>query len=132
MPGIKYRVSLTEEEKAKLEGLLRKGKSSARQQTRARIMLKAAAGSQDKEIIDALDVSASLIYDTRKRCVEEGAEAVVKGRPYPGNAPKLSDKPCAHIIATACTLAPEGQAHWTLRRLADRGGATGLCQILQL
>jgi hypothetical protein len=38
MSGIKYRVSLTEEEK--LESLLRKGKSAARKQTRARILLK--------------------------------------------------------------------------------------------
>jgi len=120
MPGIKYRVSLTEEEKAKLEGLLHKGKRGARQLTRARIMLKAAAGNKDKEIIEALDVSASLIYDIRKRCVEEGVEAALKDRVHPGNAPKLSDKQCAHIIATACTPAPEGHDHWTLRLLADR------------
>ena len=51
MPAIKYRVTLTEEEKADLETLLRKGKSAARRQTRARILLKAAAGCRDEEVV---------------------------------------------------------------------------------
>lgn len=37
----KYVVDLSEEEQAQLEALVRKGKSSARKQTRARILLKA-------------------------------------------------------------------------------------------
>jgi|GEM_PF-1519276 len=38
MPAIKYKVNLTDEEKLKLEALLRKGKSAARCQTRADIV----------------------------------------------------------------------------------------------
>jgi hypothetical protein len=72
MPGIKYRVSLTEEEKEMLESLLHKGKSAARKQTRARILLKAAAGSKDAEIMEALAISATMVLNTRQRCVEEG------------------------------------------------------------
>jgi hypothetical protein len=43
MPTINDRVTLTDEEVDTLEALLRKGKRGARQQTRARILLKAAA-----------------------------------------------------------------------------------------
>lgn len=120
MPAIKYRVTLTEEEVELLEGLLRKGKSAARKQTRARILLKAAAGCQDAEIIAALAVSATMIYNTRQKCVEEGVEAALHDRPRPGKTPKLSDKQCAHVIATACTPSPAGHDHWTLRLLADQ------------
>jgi len=56
MPAIKYKASLTDEEKSELEALIHKGKNAARSQTRARILLKAAAGPQDKDIIQALDV----------------------------------------------------------------------------
>ncbi|MDR2689242.1 MAG: hypothetical protein LBB76_05730 [Azoarcus sp.] len=52
-------MSLTEEEKAMLESLLRKGKSAARKQTRARILLKATAGSKDTEIMEALAISVT-------------------------------------------------------------------------
>lgn len=118
MPAIKYRVTLTDDEVEMLESLLRKGKSAARKQTRARILLKAASGSKDTEIMEALAVSATMIYNTRQRCVEEGVEAALHDRPRPGKAPKLTDKQCAHVIATACTPAPEGHGHWTLRLLA--------------
>ena len=119
MPGIKYRVSLTEEEKEMLESLLRKGKSAACKQTRARILLKAAAGSKDAEIMEALAISATMVFNTRQKCVEEGG-AALEDRLRPGAVPKLSDSQCAHIIALVCTPAPEGHDHWTLRLLADR------------
>lgn len=120
MPAIKYRVKLTEDEVELLEALLRKGKIAARKQTRARILLKAAAGSKDGEIMEALAVSATMIYNTRQKCVEEGVEAALEDRPRPGKTPKLTDKQCAHLIATACTPAPAGHDHWTLRLLADQ------------
>lgn len=120
MPAIKYRVTLTDAEVETLEGLLRKGKSAARKQTRARILLKAAAGCKDAVIMEALAVSATMIYNTRQKCVEEGVEAALHDRPRPGQAPKLSDKQCAQVIATACTPAPAGHDHWTLRLLAEK------------
>ena len=120
MPAIKYRVTLTREEVEMLEAFLRKGKHGARQQARARILLKAAAGCQDAEIMEALSVSATMVDNTRQRGVEEGVEAALRDRPRPGKAPKLTDKQCAHVIATACTPAPAGHDHWTLRLLADK------------
>ena len=120
MPTIKYRVTLSDEEVEMLEAVLRKGKSAARKQTRARILLKAAAGCKDAEIMKALAVSATMIYNTRQHCVEDGVEAALQDRPRPGKAPKLTDKQCAHVIAVACTPAPEGHDHWTLRLLADK------------
>lgn len=120
MPAIKYRVILTPEEVEMLEALLSKGKSAARKQTRARILLKAAAGCKDAAIMEALAVSAAMIYTTRQRCVEEGVEAALCDRPRPGKTPKLTEKQCAQVIAMACTPAPEGHDHWTLRLLADK------------
>jgi transposase len=120
MPAIKYRVTLTAEETEELKSLTHKGKSTARKQTRARILLKAAEGCPDKEIMEALDVSASMVGRIRQRCVEEGIEAALEDRPRPGAAPKLTEKQCAQVIAVACTPAPEGHDHWTLRLLADQ------------
>lgn len=120
MPALKYKVNLTEDEKLGLEAMLNKGKASARSLTRARILLKAAAGVRDKDIIRALAVSASMVLTTRQRCVEEGPEAALKERPRPGQRPKLTEKQAAHLIAIACSEAPAGHDHWTLRLLADK------------
>ncbi|MBI4740135.1 MAG: helix-turn-helix domain-containing protein [Betaproteobacteria bacterium] len=120
MPAIKYRATLTDDEVGMLESLLRKGKSGARKQTRARILLEAATGIKDSAIMEALAISAAMIYNARQRCVGEGVEAALHDRPRPGKAPKLTEKQCAHVIATACTPAPTGHDHWTLRLLADQ------------
>ena len=66
MPAIKYRVTLSDEEVEMLESLLRKGKSAARKQTRARILLKAATGCKDTEIMEALSVSATMVGKIRR------------------------------------------------------------------
>lgn len=54
--------------------------------------------------------------------VEEGFEAAV--RPYRVGTRiydrKLDGDQEAHLIALACSAPPEGQAHWTLRLLAQR------------
>jgi transposase len=82
--------------------------------------LKAAAGCKEAAIMEALVVSAAMVYHTRQKCVEGGVEAALHDRPRPGKVPKLSDKQWARVIATACTPSPAGHDHWTLRLLADQ------------
>ena len=53
---IKYRVDLTEEERAHLLGLISKGKRGARTLARARILLKADEGMKDEDVAAVLDV----------------------------------------------------------------------------
>lgn len=124
----KYVVDLNEEERGRLESLLRRGKSSARMQARARILLKADAGMLNQDIMSALDVSETMVYRARQRFVEEGLEAALCDKPRPGQKPKLDDKQCAHLIAIACSAAPDGHDHWTLRLLADKVVELGFAQ----
>ena len=51
MGKARYVVNLTKDEVEYLEGLVSKGKRSARLITRARVLLKAVAGDKDKEIV---------------------------------------------------------------------------------
>ena len=120
MGKARYVVNLTKEEVEYLEGLVGKGKRSARLITRARVLLKTAAGCKDAEIMAALDVSDRMVYTTRKACVEGGVDAALQDLPRPGKKPKLTDKQNAHIIAIACSEPPVGHARWTLRLLADQ------------
>lgn len=120
MPAKRYIVDLTPQEREHLLGLLRRGKMSARKLTRARILLKADEGLSDEQIAQALHAGVATVSRLRKRFVEEGFENALKERPRPGQAPKLTGKQQAHLIATACSKAPEGRTRWTLRLLADK------------
>jgi transposase len=130
MRQAKYKVDLSMEEQGELEALLRKGKSSARKQTRARILLKANEGTAVQDIMKALDVSEVMVRHARQRFVEEGLEAALHDKPRPGQKPKLSDKQCAHVIAIACSAAPDGHEHWTLRMLAGKVVELGFAESI--
>jgi hypothetical protein len=57
----------------------------------------------------------------RQRFVEEGLEAALRPKPTRRQyARKLDGAAEAHLIALACSPAPEGRAQWTLRLLANR------------
>ena len=87
---------------------------------RALSLLKADQGLWDREIADVLLVNAATVARARKRYVEEGLEAASNDRPRPGQERKLDGRQEAHLIAIACSAAPEGHTHWTLQLLADQ------------
>lgn len=108
--------------------MLRQGKPKAREATRARILLKANEGYKDEEIALALDVSTATVSRTRQRYVEAGLEAAVKDKPLPGRPNKFDGRQQAHLVAVACTPAPEGHEHWTVRLLADKAIELGFVE----
>ena len=120
MPRKKYLINLSDEERQTLETLTRKGKGKARQFKRAMILLKADEGLSDPEIMAALNVSRPCVERIRKRFVADGIERALNVDPRPGQKRKLDGRAEATLIATACTEAPEGHAHWSLRLLAGK------------
>jgi transposase len=116
----RYRVTLTAEERQRLEDLTRKGKASVRMVRRAQTLLLAADEERDEDIAKALRIGISTVERTRKRCVEEGVEASLRERPRPGARPKLGPKERAYVVALACTKPPEGRHRWSMQMLADR------------
>lgn len=128
MPAIKYRVDLTEEERSQLLEMIHKGVCGARTQTRARILLKADEGCHDDEVVNALGVGIATVGRVRQRFVEGGLERGLKDGPRAGAEPKLDAKQRAHVIALACSDAPEGHARWTLRLLAGKVVELGMVE----
>ncbi len=116
----RYRVTLTDEERERLDALTRKGTASVRMVRRAQTLLLAAEERTDAAIAAALRVGVSTVERTRRRCVEEGVEAALRERPRPGARPKLGPKERAFVVALACTKPPEGRERWTMQLLADR------------
>ena len=120
MPRKKYLINLSDEDRQMLEQMTRKCSLKARQFKRAMILLKANEGLSDPQIMAALNVSRPCVERIRKRFVADGIERALNEDPRPGQKRKLDGRAEATLIATACTEAPEGHAHWTLRLLADK------------
>ena len=75
---------------------------------------------------EALDVSVGTVFRIKRRFAEDGLEGALLERPRPRPRRKLDDKGEAHLIALACSPAPEGHDHWTLRLLAGKVVELGL------
>jgi transposase len=116
----RYRVTLTDTERERLESLTRKGTASVRLVRRAQTLLLAAEERTDEEIVKALRIGVATVERIRRRFVEEGLEASLRERPRPGARPKLGPKERAYVVALACTKPPEGRHRWTMQMLADR------------
>jgi transposase len=122
-----YRVTLTADERAELEGLIRKGTGAAQRLARARILLKADQGPDgpawaDAQVAAALDVAVNTVANVRQRFVETGLAGALARKPQcrPSKARLLDGRAEARLIALACSEPPAGRAHWTLQLLADR------------
>ena len=126
----KFAVRLTSEERDQLEHMIRAGKSPARSVTRARILLKTGAGWPAPKVAQALDVSVGTVFNIKRRFAEDGLEGALKDRVQARRYRKLDERAEAHLIALACSPAPEGHGHWELRLLADRMVELGVVESL--
>ena len=120
MPVSKYKVELTQSERSALIETSGRGKPLARTVKRALVLLKADEGLLDREVAEAVSLSAATVARVRRRFVEEGLEAAINDRPRSGRERKLSGRQEAHLVAIACSNAPEGHTNWTLHLLADK------------
>lgn len=122
----KYIVTLTEEERATLEGLIRTGRGAARRLAHARVLLKAdvsvgGPGWSDEQISAAVEVSTHTVQRIRQAFVEQSLSAALDPRPSRRVMPtKLDGVGEAHLIALTCSQPPAGRARWTLRLLAQQ------------
>ncbi len=123
----KYKVTLTKEEREKLEALSSKGKHAAQTILNALVLLACDEGKYQKkrsineEIARILTVSMKTIDRVKKRFVEEGLDMALTGKPSTRIYSRKADGDLeAHLIALSCSKAPQGYQRWTLRLLADK------------
>jgi len=120
----KYVVRLGDDERERLNTLIKKGKAPARQLLKARILLKADASEvgeawSDSRIAEALDTSIDTIARTRQLLVEEGLDAALIRKHSPKSARKriFDGAAEAKLIALVCSPPPKGRKRWTLTLL---------------
>lgn len=127
MPKIKYRFSLTQDERDELDRIVAKGKHNSQKVLNALILLNYDEGALqprtlgEKDIANVLKVSAMKIHRTKQRFVEEGMDIALNGRKGERVYKRKADGDFeAHLVALSCSDPPEGQAQWSLRILADK------------
>jgi hypothetical protein len=116
----RYLITLTDDERAHLLALTKKGQVSARTLSRAHTLLQADAGAPDAAIAAALHLGLATVERIRTRFVVAGLAAALTDRARPGGRRKLVGKPEAFPIALACSPPPDGRQRWTMQLRADK------------
>ncbi len=127
MPKIKYRLSLTPQEREELETIVRKGKHSSQKVLNALILLNCDEQApirrtlKEQQIAEVLNISAMKLHRVKQRFVNEGLEVALNGHKGIRTYEKKADGEFeAHLVALSCSTPPPGHARWSLRLLADK------------
>ncbi len=120
MPRKRQIIQLSKSEESSLTKILSRGKSSAHEQRRARVLDLLNRGEHPKQLAEVLQVGIATVYNIQKRYLEEGFRSALTDKPRSGKPPVIKPEAKAKITALACSQAPVGHARWTLRLLADK------------
>ena len=115
-------ITLTEDDKATLERWSRTRSTEARLVERARIVLLAAAGRENKDIAVELGITRATVGRWRNRFAERGIPGIAKDAPRGGRPPKTRDQLVRKIVEMTTQQKPANATHWSTRTLAKALG----------
>jgi transposase len=120
----KQPLTLTTDEREKLEQWARRPKSAQRLALRARIVLACAAGQTNTEVARELHITLPTVGKWRGRFLAARLEGLVD-EPRPGAPRTISDAQVEEVITRTLESKPTAATHWSTRGMAQ---ATGLSQ----
>jgi transposase len=112
-----YRVNLNQEERLELQKLVSSGVAPARKIRRARILLGVHGGMNKAEVAQTLGICVGTMTNVCQAFQSQRLGAIERKDPAREYAHCLDGDAEAHLMALACSAAPEGQVRWTLRLL---------------
>ena len=115
-------ITLSPEQRRVLESQARSRSLSLRVVERARIVLFAAAGRQDKEIAVLLSMTPKKVSRWRKRFIALGVAGLLKDAPRPGRKPTISARLRQRVVTMTTRQQPSNATHWSTRTMAAAVG----------
>ena len=117
-------VILNSEQRQQLEQQARARSLPARQVERARIVLRAADGWQDKDIARELGITPEKAARWRNRFADGGLAALQKDAPRPGRPRTVATEKVQEIVRKTTQEKPIAATHWSTRRMAVAVGVS--------
>lgn len=116
-------ISLTDEERTEVEGLIRARNTPQKVVLRARIILLSADMVPTSEISERLQTTYPTITRWRRRYAEQGVAGICKDAARPGRKPRISAEQVREVVERTLHSTPLNGTHWSTRTMA---AATGL------
>lgn len=121
----RYIVRLSNEERAELESIVKKGKGGAHRIRNAQILLHSDENGLKLSVLEIaklLHCNKDTVCEARKRLVTRGfAAALDRKKQAKLSVERLFDGAAeARLVQIACSQPPEGRARWTLHMLSEK------------
>jgi len=120
MPRLKS-LTLTDDERAKLEAWVRRPKTAQRLALRSRIVLAAAAGRGNTAIAADLAVCLPTVGKWRQRFLDRRLEGLAD-EPRPGPPRTVTDAQVEEVVTRTLEAKPADATHWSTRGMAKAAG----------
>jgi transposase len=117
-------IILSAEQRSLLEQQSRARSLPARQVERARIVLRAADGLQNKDIAAELGITQEKVARWRRRFLNGGIAALQKDAPRPGRPRTIAPAKVKQIIRKTTQEKPAAATHWSTRTMAVAVGVS--------
>jgi len=123
---VKYKVTLTQAERDELMSITKGGTHSSKKVIHSLILLNCDEGEfsdkvNNEDVVKVLKIGMRTIDRVKKKFVEEGYDAALENSPSTRVYERKADGDVeAHLVALACSKAPDGFSKWSLRLLADK------------
>jgi len=115
-------ITLSPEQRTVLESQARSRSLPLRVVERARIILLADAGRQDKDIAAALSMTPKKVSRWRKRFLALGAAGLLQDAARPGRTPTISARLRQRVVTLTTQRQPSNATHWSTRTMATAVG----------
>jgi hypothetical protein len=132
MPKKMYDITLSAQERSRLEKIIKTGASPAKEILRANILLQSDSADDRvpvnvRELATSLSTSPTTVQKVRREYATTGLGATLyrKKRDSPPVPPKVDGEFEARVIAISCQTPPEGYAKWSTRLIASKSVELG-------
>jgi len=117
-------IELTQAQREELEKLSRGRSLPARHVERAKIVLLAFEGKQNREIAQILGVTRRTVGLWRSRFAEKGLAGIEKDAPRPGRRASLPEQLVEEVVRRTTQEKPAKATHWSTRSMAKAMGVS--------
>jgi transposase len=114
-------IELSETERRELESLARAHKTGQAMARRARIVLAAASGMENKAICAQVGAESNTVGKWRRRFAAQRLDGLLD-EPRPGAPRQIGDEEIADTIRRTLETLPSAATHWSLRSMAKAVG----------
>lgn len=119
----KAELTLSEEDRSRLESIARRSTSPQSLVLRARIVLLSARGLDNCDVAEELATTAQTVGKWRKRFIADGFEGLFDA-PRSGGPRSIDDDAVARLIRRTLQTSPKNATHWSTRSMAQATGVS--------